>query len=129
MYSYNSSHKIIVVLLVIAWAMYHFSGKSNEAERYDNGQVKRTGTQINSLNEGQWVWYFENGKTQIKGEFDKGQRTGIWEQYDSLGHLISSSQYKNNRLHGLYTKYSGDGSIAEQQIYLNDTIVKKVELQ
>lgn len=129
MYSYNSSHKIIVILLVFVWAIYQFSGKNDEGQYYDNGQIKRTGTQVNSLNQGEFVWYFENGKKQIKGRFDRGKRVGTWEQYDSLGHLILSSEYKNNHLDGLNTSYSENGSIESQQIYRNDTVVKKVELQ
>lgn len=129
MYSYNSTHKIVVILLVIIWAMYQFSGKNDEGQFYENGQIKRTGSQVNSLNQGEWVWYFKNGQKQIKGEFDRGKRIGTWEQYDSLGHMTLSSEYKDNKLDGLNTHYAEDGSIEAQEIYRNDTVLKKVELQ
>jgi len=128
MYSYNSSHKIFVVLIVVAWAMYHFTAKSDDPLYYENGQVIRTGSQVNSLNEGMWIWYYSNGAVQIRGNYEEGKRIGLWEEFDSLGHLLTTSQYVDNHLNGYLTHYNIDGEVSEQFIYSDDVVIKKVEL-
>jgi antitoxin component YwqK of YwqJK toxin-antitoxin module len=93
MYRYNSTHKIIVAFLIFGWAVYHFAFRSDPSLYFENGQVKRTGSQVNSLNEGTWTWYHENGQIQIQGNFHKGQKDGLWKTYDNDGNIISETHY------------------------------------
>ena len=127
MYSYNSSHKVIIALLIVAWAVFQFSGRSEESNYFKNGQIKRTGEQVMNLNEGTWVWYYPNGTVQLKGNFHEGKRNGEWKRYDSTGVLISSSNYAENRINGLYVEYDVEGNIIEEHIYKNDTLIKKTK--
>ena len=126
MYSYNSSHKIVVAFLIIAWAIFQFGSRNEESLRYENGQAKRIGNQKNSLNHGTWIWYFSNGEVQLKGDFIEGERNGEWKRYDSLGNLVSESFYTNNKLEGLFTEYDAHGEIVFQHIYHHDTLIKKL---
>ena len=126
MYSYNSYHKIVIGLLLVVWAMYQFSGRTDEIPTYNNGQEKRTGEVVNSLNQGVWTWYYGNGKVQLTGAFDEGNRIGIWKSYDTLGNLLVESTYQNNILNGLFTEYSTSGEIITQYIYRADTIKERL---
>lgn len=76
MYSYNSYHKIVVVLGVVIWAVFHFSQRNEEGLYYDNGQIKQTGGTKNSLNEGVWTWFHSDGTVQLQGEFIHGNKIG-----------------------------------------------------
>lgn len=124
MYSYNSFHKIIVVILVIAWAMYNFQSRSNEDLKYDNGAMIRTGETKNALNHGVWTWYHENGKVQITGNFINGKREGVWKSYDTLGNLMIESTYKNNLLDGQFIQCAPSGEIVQKHMYKEDRIVE-----
>lgn len=127
MYSYNSYHKIITVAIIVAWAIFQFSGSSgSEHLYYPNGQIKVSGTQVNERNHGTWIWYFPDGSVQLKGDFADGDRIGIWKRYSETGHLIMVANYYQNRLDGLYTEYDTSGLIIRQIIYQSDTILKRL---
>lgn len=126
MYSYNSYHKILVGALLVVWAIYQFSGRTDESPKYGNGQEKRTGEQVNSLNQGIWTWYYENGNIQLRGSFEEGNRTGVWKSYDTLGNLLVESTYENNLLNGMFTEYNSSGEIKHQSIYRADTIKERL---
>lgn len=128
MYSYNSYHKIITIALVVAWAIYQFSGSQGEENlRYPNGQLKVSGGQVNERNQGTWTWYYPNGSIQLQGNFENGYRTGEWKRYDDAGQLTMHCTYVQNRLEGLYTEYDPAGNILRQTEYRADTVVKRLE--
>jgi len=124
MYKYNSYHKIVVAILVVLWAIFHFSQRDDRGLYYENGQIKRNGGSVKSMNEGIWTWYYEDGTIQIRGNFHEGKREGIWESFDQNGNLISESSYVGNMLNGPFVKYGSDGQIIRQEIYENDKRVK-----
>jgi antitoxin component YwqK of YwqJK toxin-antitoxin module len=124
MYKYNSYHKIVVALLVVFWAVFHFSQRKGEGLYYDNGQVKQTGGTENALNEGLWVWFYEDGSVQMKGEFRNGNREGIWKRFDDSGTLVSESTYLRNKLHGEYREFDQSGNVILTRRYENDVPLK-----
>lgn len=126
MYSYNSYHKVITGVIIVGWAIFHFSQRSTEdSPVYDNGQVICSGEKINSLNEGVWTWYFEDGSIQMKGNFSRGKRTGTWKTYSKDGNLISESNYENNKLNGPSFKYDEHGHTVSEVMYKNDVLVSR----
>ena len=53
-----------------------FSGKIT-------GQTQ--GTLKNGLQEGAWVWYWDNGQLWSKGNFKGGKKDGVWVHYNEDG--------------------------------------------
>jgi antitoxin component YwqK of YwqJK toxin-antitoxin module len=124
MYSYNSSHKIIVVFIVIGWAIFHFVSKKDQVLVYENGNPIRTGQTENNQNEGNWTWYHKNGLKQLSGSFKNGKREGQWIVYDTTGTMILKSNYINNLLNGPQITYGKGEEVLEINYFKNDKIVK-----
>lgn len=124
MYSYNSSHKVVIVLLVVIWAVFHFSQRNEEGLYYENGQIKQTGSTKNSLNEGVWTWFHADGTVQLQGKFSNGNREGVWKKYDEHGVLTSESTYLNNQLHGVYYEFDAVGNTTITKYYEKDVLQK-----
>ena len=129
MYSYNSFHKIIVVGLVIAWAMYQFNSRNNDDLKYSNGEPIRTGETLNSKNQGTWTWYHQNGKVQITGAFNVGKREGVWKSFDTLGNIMIESNYRNNLLDGVFIQYGTNGEIIRKDLYKEDKLINSVPIE
>lgn len=131
-YNYNSNHKVITAIILIAGiAMFHFLRKEeSESEKtYENGQVKYNGSKQNELNHGLWIWYFPNGSKMIEGRFNKGKREGLWKQYYSNGQIQMTSSYQENHLQGILTTYDSLGMILKSFEYRMDTIYKELTVK
>lgn len=61
-------------------------------EWYENGQVKASLSFLLSGSEtvknGAYTMYHENGKVAVKGNYSYGRKTGTWLRYDEAGKLI-----------------------------------------
>ena len=125
MFHYNSSHKIITGIIIILWAAFHFTARDSDAARYDNGQIKYSGSVVNDLNHGRWTWYYENGKRRMEGQFDRGKRQGIWTTWGSDGTKLTEGMYVNDRLNGEYTQWNAEGKEVSRIHYVNDVPVDK----
>lgn len=124
MYNYNSTHKVILVIIVIGWAIFHFMSKEDQVLIYENGIPIRTGIIKNNQNEGAWIWYHNNGNKQLSGFFKKGKREGEWIIYDTLGNMIIKSSYTNNLLNGKQIYFSKEGKIVRINYFKDDKIIK-----
>jgi antitoxin component YwqK of YwqJK toxin-antitoxin module len=120
MYNYNSYHKVIIVIVGIIWVIFHFSQRSEEGLYFENGQVRRTGQVVKSLNEGIWTWYYKDGATHIKGNFVNGKREGVWKRFGRNGQLVTECVYNDNKLNGVYVEYDSAGTIIKRVNYMND---------
>ncbi|NOG58578.1 MAG: hypothetical protein HND54_12635 [Bacteroidetes bacterium] len=128
LFSYNSNHKIITVIILIAWAIFQFSSSTSSSEKYDNGQVKRIGSVKNGKNQGKWVWYYENGNKKMEGNFLNGKRHGVWTTWYANGKKLTVGNYENDRLNGLFTKYDEHEIVIEQINYKNDVPIHSKSL-
>ena len=57
--------------------IYNKDRKLIEISNYEDGVLH-----------GLYEKFYSNGKTEIKGNYDKGQKVGAWEQYDRKGVLL-----------------------------------------
>lgn len=129
MHATNDFHKLLVVFLVIAWAMFQFRSRDDGDLKYKNGNPIRTGTTKNNLNDGVWTWYHKNGKVQITGNFRKGKREDVWKSYDTLGNLLIESTYKNNLLNGPFKQYSSNGKLIRSEWYVSDRLIRHQQIK
>jgi hypothetical protein len=122
-FNYNSNHKVFTALLFIGWAVWHFSGSSDQPRRYENGQDKITGSKVEGRNHGYWVWYHPNGKKKMEGTFHYGKRVGTWKTFDQAENLRTESNYHDDKLHGDYFRWDEKGNLIEHQMYDNDVLI------
>lgn len=123
-FQYNSYHKFITGIIIVLWAVFHFtSNRSNDAY-YDNGQIKRYESFKNGKNHGKWIWYYENGRKKMEGTFTNGERTGIWNTWDSNGNILTQGEYAGDKLNGYFIRWDASGKQVEKLYYSNDRVVQ-----
>lgn len=60
---------------------------------YDNSQKWSQQNYVDGSREGDYMVWWPNGKTRIKGQYAKGQEIGKWFFYDELGVLVQSKDF------------------------------------
>ena len=91
-------------------------GPSVERTYYDNGQIK---TRVNyqpksegGLKHGPYERYFENGKLEVKTNYENGCLYGPYERYSKYSSkILLKTNFKNCSLHGSHEIYYEDGSL------------------
>jgi antitoxin component YwqK of YwqJK toxin-antitoxin module len=61
--------------------------------RYDNGQLKMTGSHLDGEMHGPWVWYRRDGSIMRTGDFDRGKQIGTWRTYDRSGRVVKETAF------------------------------------
>ncbi|MCC7332369.1 MAG: hypothetical protein IT232_07160 [Flavobacteriales bacterium] len=123
-FRYHSKHKIIVGVLILSYAAYHFTGKRKEQTYYDNGNTLQSGSIKEGKNHGQWIWYYPNGKKKLEGSFNNGAREGVWKTYNENGKILTESHYLNDKLNGKYSIWDNEGNLVKEMNYINDMITE-----
>ena len=121
-FKYNSYHKAITGVIIIAWAIFHFVGDAGD-DRYENGQVKKYGATKNHKSHGTWTWFYKNGKKEMQGDYIEGKREGIWRTWSDTGEKLTESTYKNDKLNGVYYKWDITGKLISKTYYQEDKLV------
>ncbi|WP_169661115.1 toxin-antitoxin system YwqK family antitoxin [Flammeovirga aprica] len=44
--------------------------------------------------EGEYLFYFQNGKIEMVGDYLDGQKVGEWITYDKEGNILSKENFK-----------------------------------
>jgi antitoxin component YwqK of YwqJK toxin-antitoxin module len=65
----------------------------------------------NGKPEGAWVYYFNNGQLDKKGNYKNGKSEGAWVEYFFNGQLSSKGNYKNGRREGARLSYTPNGTV------------------
>ena len=84
-----------------------------------NGEIKRSIQQyLNGVDHGNWIFYYENGNLEAKGNFKDGKRIGVWKYYYSSGIIRQKSRYSNNgERKGKWTVYDSIGNLISSEKY------------
>lgn len=125
LFSYNSKHKIILGIILIALAAYQFTGKRESTRYFENGKPMQTGSFKDGKNHGKWVWFYPNGKKKMEGFFNNGSREGAWITYSTEGKIETESIYMNDKLNGKFIKRNKNGAIITELTYSDDELVQK----
>ncbi len=54
------------------------------------------------MREGEWIFYFENGDLEEKGNYKNGVREGEWTTYNKDGSVDQKAIFKNGRTKDKY---------------------------
>ncbi|MFZ4398646.1 MAG: LytTR family transcriptional regulator DNA-binding domain-containing protein [Bacteroidales bacterium] len=71
-----------------------------------------------NLKNGEWKTFYDDASLFNKISWKNGKREGSWEQNYSSGSL--KTQYKNDKLEGLYQEFTPDGKLKSQGKYKNN---------
>ena len=61
------------------------------------GRIKLAKHYKNGLVDGKIIYYWDNGQTRLKGQYEEMHRIGTWTNYDSNGDIQLEEQYDNNK--------------------------------
>ncbi|MDC6466064.1 hypothetical protein PQZ36_00710 [Flavobacteriaceae bacterium] len=88
---------------------------TGRCSKYSDGKVKSIQQYLNGLDYGKWVFYYENGKVQTKGRFNKnGERIGVWRYFYPDGNRKQISKYsKLGERTGMWKVYNQDGDLID----------------
>jgi|GEM_PF-2542057 len=70
-----------------------------------------------SLKLGLWRWWHPNGKLQVEGHFESGERHGRWRQFNEQERRILEGQYAHGRQVKQWRGYYPDGRLKFQGQY------------
>ena len=67
------------------------------------GKVKLVKHYNNGIIHGKIIYYWDNGRVRLTGQYDKMHRVGLWKTYDYNGELIWEQNYncKEKKSHQL----------------------------
>ena len=54
-----------------------------------------SGKFVNGKKEGEWLYFYENGQWEIKGNYKDGKKDGFWEYFNRDGSLRKTETWKN----------------------------------
>ncbi len=52
---------------------------------------------MNGNEDGEWIYYYENGKKKAIGKYNNGNKTGKWTYYYSNGRIQQTGSYVNGK--------------------------------
>jgi len=63
------------------------------------GRLKLVKHYKNGLVHGKIIYYWDNGKIRLTGQYEKMRRIGTWKHYDNDGTLIFEENYDRKEKH------------------------------
>jgi len=76
---------------------------------FKNGKVRSSGRYANNLETGKWNYYYENGKTEQSGVYKQGKTDGLWQWYYAEGSLKREEEFYEGKPEGIYVEYDTTG--------------------
>jgi antitoxin component YwqK of YwqJK toxin-antitoxin module len=69
-------------------------GKPTPAiDRYDNGNVRFRGANLEGNMHGAWKFFRRDGSLMRSGTFDRGTQVGVWRTYDRAGSVVKETDF------------------------------------
>ena len=72
---------------------YFNASKGYKLVKYPNNVIKEEGFYENSMKQGFWVYYHNNGEAKEEGVYYMGEKNEIWSEYTTEGNLIRESEW------------------------------------
>ncbi|MCF8224967.1 MAG: hypothetical protein K9J30_03725 [Bacteroidales bacterium] len=84
------------------------------------GDHKEVGKYIIGLREGEWIYYYENGKKKFEGNYTQGQLDGWQIYYYKNGNIQEEQYYESGIRERTWRKYDSEGNITIAITYKNN---------
>lgn len=78
-------------------------------EFYPNGQKFVEGQFVKGRQDGDWVYYHDNGKVQRTVHYTAGKPDGSWDVFNADGAVIAKRGFKAGKRDGTWTTYDESG--------------------
>ena len=72
---------------------------------------------LNGMRHGEFIIYYENGNTEIKGQLEYNRNVGKWQYFYQSGEIESEGYFVNNQPGGKWVWYSPSGKLKEEGNY------------
>lgn len=109
--------------MALALLFIIYSCQKNEKAFYPDGTPKYTiSKNAKGKMEGESVWYYPDGKIQLKANYLDGVIHGKLIRYFENGAVHTEDEYENGRLNGLSKEWRNNGKIYVEMTYRNDTL-------
>ncbi len=89
---------------------------------YPNGKIRSTGSYHDDKRHGEWVWYYPNGKIESKSFYEFGDLNGAQQSFFDNGQVKRSSFYVNGERHGKSLTYNETGKLTREANYVNGVL-------
>jgi len=104
------------------------SGKTllNVSDFYRNGNKQMSGTFLQlepEIKEGEFSWYYENGKLMKKARFVQGVQEGIEEEFTENSLPLFVRTFKKGKLHGAVNCFRPNGKKWLELYFENDSLL------
>ena len=83
------------------------------------GRLQSEGAMLHRKREGNWGYYFPNGKILSTEKYKNGQLEGAVTNYYRKGNITEFTEYKNGLKFGVSRKYSSDNILIEEVHFKN----------
>lgn len=87
---------------------------------YSDGKKESEGAFLNGLQTGLWKFYYPDGTIKQKGEFRNGKFNGTWLFYNEVGDLQKEEEYVSGRREGLSIEYDDEEEKVLEGMYKDD---------
>ena len=91
---------------------------------YESGNLKEDISLKNGEYHGLYIYFNENGISEIKGMYKEGLEHGPWVEFYSDGQTRETGTYKEGELDGVWVFYKEDGDIISEEVFKDGEQIK-----
>jgi len=85
---------------------------------YRNGRLKALGVYDDGKLTGHWVWWRQNGQRLQEGAFAENRQVGPWKRWFDNGQLWDEGTYNDDgKKVGEWTTYNRDGAVKSTRLH------------
>ena len=96
------------------------NGRVKSSKTYDlYGNIIADGIVFENGNEnGEWIYYYANGKKKAIGKYSNGKKQGNWKYYYPNGRIQQTGSYVSGKLSGIWKWYYETGELLMEESYI-----------
>ncbi len=96
------------------------NGKVKSSKTYNlEGRIIAEGIVLeNGKEDGNWIYYHENGKNKAIGKYRNGKKQGSWNYYYPKGRVQQTGSYVSGKLSGIWKWYYETGELLMEESYI-----------